>query len=593
MTAGTPEKAPLTGLSQSAPQSPSRLRRPIVVEGATIAALTCLVGVVHIVTKAPLYNPARSIDPWLYTALWTNLDLIYLAFAGTYYVARLPWIVPGFLLNELFAAPVASLILHSAFFLAGGLSFYFLCRRFLGPVAAALGYASLVGSEIYFTAHRWDYVDGAVLTYMTMSFAFGLPSTTRPVTRALSMIGSGFFALAAVTTRLVDIVYFVGLALLYFAVTRAKGWRARSRRFLVDLTAWIGGAAVLLIGGGIFSVRHGTEFLFFMPQVRAVADINATYEHPATSEWLPQTPYFWLPVFAVVLSVAALLSQETADIRARRFLTASVIWLALVFTGVAAYQFGGNGGIFAYSFSFASFLLPTCLCLAGSFAVLGGVRPLSAWSGLLIAGGGLAAVGPTAWVYWSDSVGRLAQGYTSWPYIVTFAMMAVALILVIASQSARFRGAAAVATLVALVASTHSVAASVPVWHWARSEPGGKDLYSAGQEVIEFLNSIGYGDELPHFWYDGRDSQIFGIQSLYLSGESYIGIWLPRIDTDFRWRMGYFRPPRLVLLCRTLRCNGAVEALHKAGYTGRLQRFKRIESGSVVLWALIYDFDAR
>src|SRR5262245_48976680 len=72
-------------------------------------------------TSAPLFNPGTSIDPWLYTALFVNFDFTYSHFVLTYYATRLPWIIPGYLLNLIFSPVTAYYILHIAFFFGGGL----------------------------------------------------------------------------------------------------------------------------------------------------------------------------------------------------------------------------------------------------------------------------------------------------------------------------------------------------------------------------------------------------------------------------------------------------------------------------------------
>ena len=151
--------------------------------GRTVV-LTAATAAVYVWTKAPLYNPFGTIDPWLYTALWTNFDQIYESFPRTYYISRVPWIVPGYALNGIFDARTAALVLHTTFFLGGGVLFYVLCRRWLGVPAAAIGYVALIGSQMYFSAHRWDYQEGGVLTYMIGAYAFSLVRTQSPRTSA-------------------------------------------------------------------------------------------------------------------------------------------------------------------------------------------------------------------------------------------------------------------------------------------------------------------------------------------------------------------------------------------------------------------------
>jgi hypothetical protein len=75
--------------------------RAIAIDAAVLVALTAATAAVYVWTKAPLYNHFGTIDPWLYTALWTNFDQIYDSFPRTYYISRVPWIVPGYVLNQI------------------------------------------------------------------------------------------------------------------------------------------------------------------------------------------------------------------------------------------------------------------------------------------------------------------------------------------------------------------------------------------------------------------------------------------------------------------------------------------------------------
>src|ERR671915_1116417 len=78
--------------------------RALAVDTAVLATLTAATAAVYVWTRAPLYNPFGTIDPWLYTALWTNFEQIYESFSRTYYISRVPWIVPGYVLNGIFDA---------------------------------------------------------------------------------------------------------------------------------------------------------------------------------------------------------------------------------------------------------------------------------------------------------------------------------------------------------------------------------------------------------------------------------------------------------------------------------------------------------
>jgi hypothetical protein len=564
--------------------------QPIAIDAIVVAALTGVTAAVYVWTKSPLYVPFGTIDPWLYTALWTNFDQIYDAFPGTYYISRIPWIVPGAVLNGIFGARTASLVLHTAYFVGGGVLFYVLCRRWLGVFAAAIGYVALIGSQMYFNAHRWDYQEGGVLTYMIGAYSFSLVRTPSPRLRAVSLAFGGAFAAAMVTTRVIDAAHLVGLPLLYFALTVELPWRARLKQFGRDVAAFAAGAGALLLACGVFAKSHGEEFLFFMPQVRVVRSTSGGYNQIPVDAWLPLSPYFWAPLFVIVFAAVVLVLGPKSNRLARRVLAATALWLALDYGAFAAWQFLSDGWLFNLTYYFSSFLMPTILCLTAAGAVLIGAHRLSGRSilvGILCA---VAVLGPVVWIYRTDSGLRTATGYRDDSYIAMFVVMAVALLLVVLARVPRLRAIGAAAVIAGFFAVAYGVNASNTVFAYGASDPRTGGLYDVGQQLIGYLHANGYEKGLPRFWYDASnvESGVGSIQSLYYYGFTYVDIAMPKITNVFRSGMAAYRPERLVLLCADPRCEGAEAALRRTGYKPRLQSHAVLASDGVRVWVKIY-----
>jgi hypothetical protein len=566
----------------------------IALDMAVLGALTCAIAAVYLWTKAPLYNSVGTIDPWLYTALWTNFDQIYTSFFLTYYVSRLPWIVPGYVLNGILDAQAASLVLHSVFFIAGGVLFYVLIRRWLGVLAGALGYVALTGSQMYFNAHRWDYQEGGVLTFMIAAYAFSLPRTRSPWLRATSLLLGGFFAAAMVTTRVLDVVYLVGLPLLYLAVAGDLRTDGRLNQFARDLAAFAVGAVTLLAGGILFAHMKGGEDLFFMSQIRVVRSTSGGYNQLPVDQWLPFAPYFWVPLFVLLFAVAVLALGPREGLVARRVLLASTLWLALDFVPFTMWQFLGSGWLFNLAYYFSSFLIPTLFCLAAATAVLVGVR-----AGLLLslcvgAACAVAVLGPVVWIYRSDSSLRVASGYRDDSYVATFAAMAVALLLVAIARIPAVRIAAAAAVAAAFFAAAYGVASSYATLAFGVSDQRTGGLYDVGQQLIDHLRANGYRDKLPLFWFDMTEQggAVMSIQSLYFYGYTHVDSSMPTIGETFRARFDVFESDRLVLLCGEPRCQGGPAALERAGYRPRLRFQTLLESAGFRLWVRDYEVAA-
>jgi hypothetical protein len=567
--------------------------RALAVDAAVLATLTAATAAVYVWTKAPLYNPFGTIDPWLYTALWTNFEQIYEAFSRTYYISRVPWIVPGYALNGIFEARTAALVLHTAYFLVGGVLFYVLCRRWLGVAAAAIGYVALIGSQMYFNAHRWDYQEGGVLTYLIGAYAFSLVRTQSPLLRPASLALGGAFAAAMVTTRVIDVVYLVGLPLLYAAVSAGMPWAARLKQFGRDVGAFAAGAVALVVACGLFAKSHGEEFLYFMPQVRVVRETSGGYNQIPVDIWLPLSPYFWTPLFVTLLAAIVLAVGPREDRLARRVLVGATLWLAVLYGGFAAWQFLGKGWLFNLGYYFSSFLVPTLFCLTAAAAVLLGARRLSPRSVLLGIACAVAVLLPVVWIYRSDSALRIATGYRDDSYVAMFVAMGVALLLAALAGVPRLRAIGAAALVVGLFAVSYGVDASNNTLSFGASDPRTGGLYDVGQKLIGHLRANGYEETLPRVWYDASNvtSGIGSIQSLYYYAFTYLDVAMPSVNDTFRSRMAAWKPKEIVLLCTDPGCEGGATALGRAGYKPRLRGSSRLESDGVVVWAMIYRVD--
>jgi hypothetical protein len=570
--------------------------RTLAIDAAVLVVLTAMTAAVYVWTKAPLYNPFGTIDPWLYTALWTNFDQIYPAFSQTYYISRLPWIVPGYLFNGIFDdARTAALVLHTTYFLGGGVLFYVLCRRWLGMAAAAIGYVALIGCQMYFDAHRWDYQEGGVLTYMIGTYAFSLVRTRLPLLRAASLALGGFFAAAMVTTRIIDAAYLVGLPLLSIAVSADLPWAVRLRQFGRDVAAFAAGAVALLVACGLFARSHGEEFLFFMPQVRVVRSTSGGYNQIPVDVWLPLSPYFWVPLFVLLFAALVLVIARNGNRLASRVLMAATLWLMLDYAAFAAWQFLGRGWLFNLTYYFSSFLVPTLFCLTAAAAVLIGAPTLSRRSILIGIGCAVAVLAPVVWIYRADSALRATVGYRDDSYIAVFVLMGVAFLLAALARVPRLRAIAAAAVVAAFFAVAYGVDASYTTLSYGASDPRTGGLYDVGQKLIGHLRANGYEKTLPRIWYDANNvrSGIGSIQSLYYYAFTYLDTGMPAITNTLRSRMSAWRPRRIVLLCTEPGCEGAATALGRAGYKPRLQSLKRLESDGVRVWVMIYKVGAQ
>src|SRR5437899_1663165 len=114
-----------------------------------------------------IFNDAKSIDSsnfvdsWLYLGFFRNfVDFKRYLFTDTYYASRMSWILPGWLVNQIFSPEIANYVIHLGVFYLFVFSLYFAISRLAHSRAAVL--AALAGG---FYPYLWravgsDYVDG-------------------------------------------------------------------------------------------------------------------------------------------------------------------------------------------------------------------------------------------------------------------------------------------------------------------------------------------------------------------------------------------------------------------------------------------------
>src|SRR5205085_10905595 len=90
-------------------------------------------------------------------------------FHGEYYVARLSWLLPGFLAHRLLPRVVAEYALHFAVFYVLLGATYFLVKAGLNSSAAILVTLIVGWNPAILTSLSWDYVDGAGIVFLVLT----------------------------------------------------------------------------------------------------------------------------------------------------------------------------------------------------------------------------------------------------------------------------------------------------------------------------------------------------------------------------------------------------------------------------------------
>ena len=132
----------------------------------------CFLVVVQIVLYANYLFATWGIDTFVYSGFVASLPHHLQNFPDTYYGARLPWILPGYLLTRIFGTFFGLVLLNILFSLALGLLAYFWFYSLFGfRYGLLLGVLMICFPEVAFQATS-NYVSLPCSTYILASLAF-------------------------------------------------------------------------------------------------------------------------------------------------------------------------------------------------------------------------------------------------------------------------------------------------------------------------------------------------------------------------------------------------------------------------------------
>lgn len=241
-------------------------------------------------------NQAGDIDTWFYYGLaksfWHQLGH---DFYNDYFEKRLPYIIPAAIVFAIQSDRIASLILSYLVYCTCAFSlFYVLCRHVSKPTALLA--TMLLASDVFFMRTvGWQYVDGGVLAYGSLTFVALTAAATSRHRYALVAL-SGFFCASMMMVHLGSAPF--GLAIFGYAIfildMRQKVWK---ECFILLFCAALGALSCQIIYGSLNMYLYGYDPHFWFEREQIRAGIISEKE---VTHWLPLgflfTIGWWLTV---------------------------------------------------------------------------------------------------------------------------------------------------------------------------------------------------------------------------------------------------------------------------------------------------------
>jgi hypothetical protein len=206
-----------------------------------------------------IYPPIGFIDPWLYTGYFTNFDYLLMKHGFTYYVSRLPWIIPGRIAFAIAEPSVASLLLCLAIVTVSSLSLYKIIGWHYGRPPALLAVLALITNAYFMSTTGWQYPDGAAIAYAMVALAFYLRPRGSRVWN--SVMGASMLTLSASTNAAGAPMI---VSVLFMALWR---WRSSRRELFRESICALSGAVITTLMLMVASKEMLGDARIFKPQM--------------------------------------------------------------------------------------------------------------------------------------------------------------------------------------------------------------------------------------------------------------------------------------------------------------------------------------
>lgn len=336
------------------------------------------------------FTPIGYIDPWYYVGFahyYANSHFL----PGAYKLARLPWVLSGWLAYHLFPPLTAAYVLHGSYLVLSVGAMFATAYLAFNDLLVALTAALLLGFLPPFQGSGgWDYNNtpaGAfdLVTTALLQWAIVAPAWRG---RAMALCGAAF----ALTVHCnITFINFLPVLLVHYSASiwyaerRARGRATYLWPWLYGIAGAVGITAVLCA----INAAVGRGPWFFLPLVKIVLRYTSEPKFQAVwwrpwSDWLLNSEFAYCALpFAIVIAGGVALARKSLPLSLQR-VTAVLfigegIFLVLLW---AAWQAQGQTALNIDYFAYPLFV-PSILSVASIMFL--GTRPLSRRVAIMLA----------------------------------------------------------------------------------------------------------------------------------------------------------------------------------------------------------------
>jgi hypothetical protein len=322
-------------------------------ECRTCLLLATIPMTMSIINSSWLFTEISSLDPWVNVGYFLHYSDP--SWGNWYYkIARLTWIIPGFITYHIFQPIVANCVLHLSYLILAILFFYLAVARLFNQSIAFVTAACFAVFTPFHQPGWFDYQNTPAGTYYLISF-YLLTSAVLSKNSRAHLIAAG----VAYGATLHATIGFVNMAPIlvshYVVLYRQCYYQTPARRVVLATFFWflIGGAALTVLLG-LVNLAVGRDFLFFRQLfeivISSVQDSRgqAQWWIPLSTSWVGDINYMRYLGFGLVILVGCIVQSVGAIFRSRpnpiavslqlEYIYAAVLWIVWQMFGQTALE---------------------------------------------------------------------------------------------------------------------------------------------------------------------------------------------------------------------------------------------------------------
>jgi hypothetical protein len=245
-------------------------------------------------------------DEWIYTGYFINFHQLYNNF-GTdfsgiplYFISRLSWILPGYVLHSIFSPVIANYILHFSFLYIAIISLYLILKIHFDEKTALFTSVLFCCYSHLLSQIGSNLITPAVVTYSLLTMLM-LTLSVKGMHRKTYTFFTGVFLGCMIIANMFSLVFIPIFCIYYFGIRDKK----QTGSLLLTILYVIAGCCAISIFFAMIYYLLTGDFFFLLPQIKEIFYLShgPNIAYKPFQQWQYMPSWLILPVIVLLGSI--------------------------------------------------------------------------------------------------------------------------------------------------------------------------------------------------------------------------------------------------------------------------------------------------